>query len=150
MKKQVKQLISLTLAILMCMSTVVAISANYDGEDSVARASDYLNYYSAYAVSLSKGEVIFELEVDGVRPIDSVGVTRLVIQEKIDGKWTSLPAVWGSTSNGLMVEGKTIYAGEYIHETDSGTECRAIVTVYAEKDGGSDSRTITSNSVTAK
>lgn len=145
-----KRIFSLILALLLCMVSCVTTLA-VDTEDySIARASDYLNYYSAYAVTLSKGEVVFEFEVDGVRQMDSVGVIRLVIQEKIDGTWTSFPAIWGSTSNGLITEGKTIHVGEYVHETDSGTECRAIVTVYAEKDGGSDSRTFTTNSVTAK
>lgn len=150
MKKHAKRLISFIFAVLMCISVAITVSANYDEENSVIRASDYLNYYSAFAVSMSEGEVIFEFEVDGVRRMDLVGVSRFVIQEKIDGKWTSLPTIWGSTSNGLMAEDKTVYVGEYIHETDSGTECRAIVTVYAEKDGGSDSRTFTTNSVTAK
>ena len=147
MKKHATRLISFIFAALMCISVAITVSDNYDEEDSVIRASDY---FSAFAVSMSEGEVIFEFEVDGVRRMDLVGVTRFVIQEKIDGKWTSLPAIWGSTSNGLMTESSTAHISEYIHETDSGTECRAIVTVYAEKDGGSDSRTITTNSVTAK
>ncbi len=150
MNKQMKRSVALFVALLQCMVSCVTAFA-VDTEDySIARASDYLNYYSAYAVTISKGEVIFEFEVDGVRRMDSVGVIRLVIQEKVDGKWTSLPTIGGTTENGLITESSTAHIGEYVHETDSGTECRAIVTVYAEKGGGSDSRTITTNSVTAK
>lgn len=148
--KKIRRIISLILTLLMCMSSgLTAIAMNTDDEP-IARASDYLNYYSAYVITRSGGKVIIEFEVDGVGKMDTIGINRLVIQEKIDGKWTSLPTIWGSTSNGLISESSIAYIGEYIHETDSGTECRAIVTVYAEKDGGSDSRTITTNSVTAK
>lgn len=150
MNKRMTRIVSLILAFLICMAFGVSAVAEDAENQSITRASDYLNYYSVYVLARSGGKVIIEFEVDGVESMDSVGVSRLVIQEKKDGKWTSLPTIWGSISNGLTSESTTIHSGNYTHEGTAGVEYRAIATVYAEKDGGSDSRTITTNSVTAK
>lgn len=150
MNKQMTRIVSLILAFLMCVVFGVSvIAANVEGEQ-ITRASDYLNYYSVYVLARSGGKIIIECEVDGVGKMDSIGISRLVIQEKVDGKWTSLPTIWGSTSNGLVSENSIAYIDNYTHEGTTGVEYRAIATVFAEKDGGSDSRTITTNSVTAK
>jgi hypothetical protein len=82
--------------------------------------------------------------------MDYVGVSYLVVQEYNNGTWTAVASCFGSTANGLLAADTDSHMSsiEYTGGT-SGKQYRALVMVYAELDGGSDSRTVTTNSVTA-
>lgn len=113
-------------------------------------ASDYLDAYGAWAGNGTGNQVVIYFDVDGTGIMDYVGVSYLVVQEYNNGTWTAVASCFGSVANGLLAADTDSYmsAIEYTGGT-SGKQYRALVMVYAEKDGGSDSRTVTTNSVTA-
>lgn len=151
MKTQVtKRFASLICALFVCVWTVVTAGAvSIDGY-ATTRASDYLNYYSAYALASSNGKVIIEFEVDGAGRMDLVGSNYIVVQEKSGSKWLGVSTYWGSSLNEMLGENTVSHIGKITYVGTVGREYRALVTVYAKDSTGDDSRTIITNSVTAK
>lgn len=121
-----------------------------DTEEIVPRrASDYLTYYAVYALTAPGGAVIIEFEVEGTGRIDFVGASYIVVQEKVGTKWIGA-TYFGSTSNGMPAGNDYFHIGSITYKGTPGKEYRALATVYAENSSGNDSRTIITNSVTAK
>jgi hypothetical protein len=114
------------------------------------QASDYIDSYSAWCVNGTGSQVVICYEVNGTRVMDLIGVSYLVVQEYNSGSWTTVATTFGSTGNGLLITDASTHMSSIIYPGGtSGKQYRALVTVYAELDGGYDYRTITTNSVTA-
>lgn len=113
-------------------------------------ASDYLTYYSAYALTESGGKVIIEFEVDGTGRMDLVGSSYIVVQEKSGSTWKGISTYFGSVSNGMLDDSAYSHIGSITYTGTPGKEYRALVTVYAKDSTGDDSRTLTTNIVTAR
>lgn len=113
-------------------------------------ASHYLDYYSATADTGKSGNVIVNFDVNATRVMDSVGASYIVVQEYSNGTWKGVGSYFGSTSNGMLASNTNSTVGSITYTGTSGKQYRALVTVYAGKSAGSDSRTVTTNTVTAK
>lgn len=150
MRTQLKRFTSLICALLVCAGITITAGAVGIDDYAVTRASYYLNYYSAYALASSNEKVIIEFEVDGVGRMDLVGSNYIVLQEKSGDKWLGVYTYWGSSSNGMLGENTVSHIGKITYSGTAGKEYRALVTVYAKDSTGDDSRTIITNSVTAK
>lgn len=108
------------------------------------RASLYLQGYGAYLYQgSSKGSIRVEFTVSGTRYSDRVGVSNISIYKE-DGSFVT--SVTGTLSNGLLGTDKKTYAGDYTYYGEAGTVYYMVLTMYAERDGGSDSRLYTTNS----
>ena len=106
-----------------------------------ARASDYLALYSVWATAKSDGVVRIHADVEAVRTSDEVGVSYITVQESDDG---------GKTWN-MYEENTDYYYGTFdFEDTVIGRDYRALVGVYAERNGGGDLRSVYTNEVTAK
>ena len=150
MRTRLKNFASLICALFVCAGITITAGATSIDDYAVNRASDYLNYYSAYALASSNGTVIIEFEVDGAGRMDLVGSSYVIVQEKSGSNWVGVSTYWGSSSNGMLGENTVSHIGKVTYSGTRGKEYRAIVTVYAENSTGDDSRTIITNSVTAK
>lgn len=111
------------------------------------RASLYL---SGYGASLyegeKKGSVRVEFTVSGTEYSDLVGVSNISIYK---GDGTFVTSVTGTTKNGLLGVDKKTYSGDYTYYGEANTVYYMVLTVYAERDGGSDYRLYTTNNCRA-
>ena len=117
-----------------------------------ARASDYLAIYSVWATEKSDGVVRIHADVDAVRTSDEVGVSYITVQESRDGgeTWTTLETFIKEDLN-MYEEDSALYYGTFdFDDTVIGRDYRALVGVYAMRNGGSDGRSVYTNEVTAK
>ena len=110
-------------------------------------ASDYITATSA---NLSQGYVSGQLRVNysitGTSTMDTIGVSKIEVYYSSGTKYTT---IWGTISNGLLKQNRPSVTDVYALSLTSGTSYYCKVTLYAAKDGGWDSRTITTGTVTA-
>jgi len=112
-------------------------------------ASQYLSFYAAY-ITKSGNTVKVNFQVEGTRIMDQIGVTEIYLYEKTSsfGNWT-LVHTYLSTDPAYasaMMDSNTSYKDDYVsYSGNSSYQYKAYVTVYAEKDGGSDSRNVIAN-----
>ena len=117
-----------------------------------ARASDYLGAYGVWATAKSDGVVRIHADVEAVRTSNEVGVTYITVQESADGgdTWTTLETFTKEDLN-MYEENTDYYYGTFdFEDTVIGRDYRALVGVYAERNGGGDLRSVYTNEVTAK
>lgn len=111
------------------------------------RASDYLDGYGANTFPGStKGSIRIEFTVTATEHSDRVGISELAIYKSNGSR---VATISGSVGNGLICEDTTFHLGHYNYYGEPGVSYYAIVTMYAERDGGSDSRRYITNTCTA-
>jgi hypothetical protein len=150
MNVRMKHIFALVCTLILCAGLTVPGGATNTEEITPRRASDYLAYYAAYALTASDGEITIEFEVDGTGRMNLVGASYIVVQENVGTKWMGVSTYFGSTSNGMLAGNDYSHIGSITYKGTPGKEYRALATVYAENSSGDDSRTIITNSVTAK
>ena len=138
MIKKISAIILVTSIIFLCISMPVLAQME---------ASDYIVSSSA---SLSQGYDSGRLRVNysitGKSTMDTIGVSKIEVYYSSGTKYTT---IWGSTSNGLLKQNRPTVTDVYTLSLSSGTSYYCKVTSYAEKNGGWDSRAITTGTVTA-
>lgn len=112
-------------------------------------ASQYLSFYAAY-ITKSGNTVKVNFQVEGTRIMDQIGVTEIYLYEKTSssGSWTLVQTFLASDTAyaSAMMDSNTSYKDDYVsYSGNSSYQYMAYVTVYAEKNGGSDSRGIVAN-----
>lgn len=117
---------------------------------ALPRASDYLGTCSAKASASSGGGVSVSVVIQSANSdrMTTLGVDKIAIQKSTDNgrTWSSVTTVYPSMSGS-----GTSYSGEQVVYTGTaGQMYRAVVTCIAENASGSDTRDVTTNSVTAK
>lgn len=138
------QRVTRTVLILLIMVLLLS-SASYASN----KASLYLSAYTAY-ITKSGNTININFEVVGTRMMDKLGTTEIYLYEKTStyGSWT-LVATYLSTDPtyaASMIGTNTGYKMDSVSFSGSSSyQYKAYVTVYAEKDGGSDSRDIIAN-----
>ena len=108
--------------------------------------------YSVWATAKSDGVVRIHADVEAVRTSDEVGVSYITVQESDDGgkTWTTLKKYTKEDLN-MYEENTDYYYGTFdFEDTVIGRDYRALVGVYAERNGGGDLRSVYTNEVTAK
>ena len=139
-----KRLITCVLAVVLLFSCIPLASANSMAE---TRASEYLHGHTTYLTpGSSSGEVRLEYVVLATRVMNYVGVSKIVVY-KSDGSYVT--TITGTVSNGLLGTSDAHHPGNYIYHGTPGTSYYFAVTVYAGDSTGSDSRTVTTNTVKA-
>lgn len=126
-------------------ATEEKIATEANTQDNVEIKSS--SYISSYAISIapsSSGKITVYFEVTGTSYMDKIGVSSVYIQEYRNGIWYNVKSFQGYNYNSPK------YINEIIYNGVIGRTYRAKATYYAEKNGGSDTRTKTSSSVIAK
>lgn len=136
--KRFAKIISVSLAVSLMLALICGVArANIT-------ASDYLAQYAAALIPTESGKYNIYYDVTATDTSDSLGVSKIVIYRS-DG--TYITTITGSTSNGLIRENSGTHTGTYRGYGVSGNYYYAVVTIFAERDGGSDSREITTNTI---
>lgn len=139
-----KRLISLLLAVCTMVSLVTVASA---------RASSYLNAYSAGISAEGNGEISVQISVNAVHTMDRVGVVSIQVQEKYSASssWHHYQTVLGSSDPDEFYAYDTLlFLNRFYFDCTPGYYYRVIAVVYAGDETGADTGTITSGEILCK
>lgn len=137
MKKRAIRMSIIILVLTLLLSTVAF---------ATIEASQYLSYYSAY-ITRTGNTVKIHFDVQGTRIMDKVGATEIYLYERANSSssWTLVQTYLSSDPaySSAMIDSNASFKDDYVsYSGNSSYQYFAYVTVYAEKDGGSDSRDI--------
>ena len=134
-----KRILSSVLVLVMAAACCCGIAS--------ARASLTLSaYYAMLFVGDTRGEISIDYEVRASLLADSLGVESIRIFEE-DG--TYVTTINGTIRSGLICVDSDVHKGYYDKTLTAGTSYYAEVTIFARQGIIYDSRTITTNTVTA-
>lgn len=126
------------------LSTSV-LTANASGLSSNGlKASRYINSCNAQITTGSSGKILLDGSVIGTNVMDTIGVQTLIIQKYQSGSWVNVTS-WSDLYD--YNSASSAFSATYYGSV--GTQYRAVITFYASLSGGSDSRIMTTTSVTA-
>jgi len=117
--------------------------------ENSAHASLYLSNYCAYLSpggARGSGKLDIDFDVTATELSDYVGASKIEIYRS-DG--TRVVTITGTVSNGLLREDALGMAASHSYYGVSGKTYYAVLTMYAERDGGSDSKLYTTDTATA-
>lgn len=140
MKKRLFSLFCITFLIASLVTTANASSIQ-------PYASDYLAKYTiAMGPGSNTGELLLAYSVVGTGNATTTGIKKIAVY-KANG--TYVTTIYGSTFNNLLGASTSYHGGTYTYKGVSGTSYYMLVTVYAGDSYGSDTRTVTTNTVKA-
>jgi len=147
MKKWLITGINLFLLIITLGTTSTAAEISYeDGYSSyIIMSSQYISSCSATITPGTNGLIELNCSVIGTGIMSTIGVKTIQLQKYVSGTWTSVKT-WSDYFNYNNIQA-SFYAS---YQGTVGSQYRAIATFYAENQNGSDSRIVTTSSVTAK
>lgn len=138
-----KRLFSFLLALAMLGSSVCATAVEL--EEPVPHASLYLDAYAVGVKAKGGGKMTITFIVYGTDDMDCLGAQEILVEEWDGTEWLET----GTMTAKKNPEFYAYNASEHIGSADfyglPGVPYRATLTAYAEKDGGSDTGTVTSN-----
>lgn len=109
--------------------------------------SDYINSYTTgLNQGTSNGQLKLNYTLVGTGTMDKIGISKIVVY-KSDGTWYR--TIYGTVSNGLLEQNTFVAFGTYRFTVAAGVSYYCKVTYYAEKNGGYDTRTVQTRTVTA-
>lgn len=137
----------LTLMFATLVFLIASLCQSASAVELSPRASLYLNGYGAGIYpETTKGAVRIEFTVTATTYSDYVGVSQLIIYKS---SGTRVATITGTVDNGLLREDHIVNLGHYIYYGEPGAKYYAKLTMYAERDGGSDSREYLTTTCTA-
>jgi hypothetical protein len=112
-------------------------------------ASHYLSYYNAY-ITRSGNTVKVYIDVVGTGVMDQIGATEIYLYERENSysNWTLVQTYLYSDpayASAMMVSNASFKYDYVSYSGNSSYQYMAYVTIYAEKNGGSDSRNYIAN-----
>ena len=137
MKKRAFRSFVVIVVLALLLSTTVS---------ATMEASQYLSYYNAY-ITKTGNTVKVNFVVRGTRIMDQIGATEIYLYERANSysSWTLVQTFLYTDSAYAsdMMDSNTSFKDDYVsYSGNSSYQYMAYVTVYAEKNGGSDSRDI--------
>lgn len=111
---------------------------------AAARSSAYLSMYSAGCNPRSGGEIAIWVDVTGTKPkMDRIGADKIYLYESTDGTNFTRVKIFKSTDypNMMVSNANDYYKTAVTYQGTPGYYYCAVVYVYAEYDGGSDTKT---------
>ena len=138
-----KRFFLIAFAFLMLVGTTVSA---VHAEGPMPRASYYLDEYSIAFDADGNGTMCVSVLVEGVGTQDKIGIFYIDIEEKIGNRWSYVDTLDAADNPYFYEYDSDVYMDDVYFEGTPGVEYRVTVCVYAGKNGGSDTRTITSES----
>ncbi len=135
MKKIISRSLALVLIFIFTCSLSVAASASL-------YASQYLNKYDAFITAKGGGEIKISFTVAGVKVLDELGASKIVLEKKVGSSWTEVKTYTKSDYPELSTTNAALYSDYVMYNGVAGTEYRAKVTIF----GNTDYRTFTTES----
>jgi hypothetical protein len=133
--------------VLVFTSVPVALAIEVHGPDA-PNSSYYLSSYAVDLVALGNGEMSVGMDVMGTGVMSKIGVSVLLIEQKINGAWQTYDVIYGITQSDFFAYNTFTYTGEYIFTGTAGVQYRATITAYAKNSSGYDTGNVTSLAVT--
>ena len=131
--------------IILSSSYTFSFAAAYEDKDIFSiNSSLYIDSYSAAITASSGGKIEIVCAVTGIGIMDVIGVSTLNIQKYQAGSWTTVKS-W----SGLYDYNSMQAAFHATYQGIAGSQYRAVIIFYASNSVGSDTRILTTNSVTA-
>lgn len=134
---------------LVAVMLVLALSISLFSATAYAsvNSSAYISMTSASATEgNSAGKINVNYSITGMGMMDTIGVLCIDVY-KSNG--TLYKTVFGTTSNGLLLNNDFVHAGTYTVNCVAGNTYYCEVTLIAAKNGGGDTRTIQTQTVVA-
>lgn len=138
MKKKLSVFFVMILFITSCCVSVVNATST--------RASYYLDVYQININRETNGDICVGVTVVGTNTMDDIGAKTIYLLEKAPDatSWTNIKTFDYTSYPNMMGHDEQIYYCNVRYPGKEGYSYKAMATVYAGKDGGGDSRTITS------
>ena len=131
-------------------ATPVDHSNLFDAKSSIIPyASAYLSDYSISIGTRGNCRIVITMDVNAVRTVDKLGCLMLVIDQKIDGVWSTYDVLFGIENPDFYMYNTASYLGGYSFYGTAGVQYRATMTAYAQDSTGYDTgEELTSHVVT--
>lgn len=145
MKRFLGKILSIALIGSLLLTANPIAMAAVPPDDGIAQpqASSYLSSYSSYVAAVGDGKIQVWFDVVGVGSMSRIGATRVILYESKDNKsWTSVKTFRYADYSSMTATNKTAHVGHVSYSGVAKRYYKATVTVYAAKDGGSDSRLV--------
>ncbi len=115
---------------------------------SVLRASSYLSTYRVSLTAKPNHRMSIDASIDGTGIMDKIGVSIVQVDQKINGVWSDYETFY-AIDNPYFYQYDTVsYLDTISFYGTQGVQYRVTLTVYASKNGGADTGTITSFTTT--
>lgn len=121
-------------SVLLLMACFLHLSAY-----AATNASDQICAYEVDAVACGGGKVAIHFSMEGTDIMNSLGASKIRIYDSYD----FLVGGFTKSDEGMTASGKIFYGNTMYFYGTPGVEYKVIVTVFAEDDNGSDSRSVT-------
>ena len=136
-RKKSYRLFSFFLVILLCSGLFISIAQ--------ARASDYILSYTATVQAAGSGKVNVNFSIIGLSKMDQIGAMTIVLYEN----GTAVKTFQYTSTPSMMAYNTVQHNNSVTYNGVAGRSYYAIVTFWAGKQGGGDSRTKTTSTVIA-
>ena len=106
------------------------------------RASAQIMRYSTDAKAVGNGRIAMKFSILGTDIMDTIGAKRIQIYSQVGGRWV-ITEIYSQDDAGMSDTDTYTYANTVYYDGTIGTYYKIVITVFAEDDAGSDSRTET-------
>lgn len=134
----------ITCAFFALVILISAAGASEVVESFSPRASYYLSSYSAGLQAKGNGRMSVSYAVIATRTMDKIGVDEILIEYWDGSDWCDYGSMSGANHPEFYTTDDLSHGGSISFTGVVGISYRATVTVYAEKDGGSDTGSVSS------
>lgn len=139
-----KRILSVLLALLLLGCTFCSAA------EPVPYASLYLDGYGISVIPEGGGKVCVEYLVYGTNTMDRIGAQKIVVEEWDGSDWETTATYSVEDNPEFYASNASEHGGDVYFYGLPGVQYRATLTAYAEKNGGSDTGTITCTPKTCK
>jgi hypothetical protein len=127
---------------LFCAGAVEAVSQ--------PRASLYLDGYAVGVTAKGNGKMSVSFIVYGTGTMDKIGAETIMVEEWDGIEWIETGTYPAEKNPNFLTTKASEYTSSVTFYGLPGVQYRATLTAYAERNGGSDTGTVTSNPTTCK
>lgn len=140
-----KVLSAILIVSILCSSPCITAAAS---DDLIAPQESA--YLSSYMAKLEQGSAAGDINISYMVFAARTGLTQIGVSEiRIYSGGTRVKTIIGTVVNGLMITNDNAHYGTYTFHGEPGATYYAVVIVKAMDSAGSDSRSITTNTIVA-
>lgn len=142
--KRKMMLFRITTLVLIIALLIPAPAFATDAEEVTPYSSSYLSSYKAYLYDNGGGDLQIWFKVTGNTNMTQIGALTIILKESSDGglTWNTVKTYSHSSYPSMLGSNHTTYVSSVSYSGTIGRKYYALVTVWAGKDGGGDSRQI--------
>lgn len=130
--------------VVFCLVVALAVPTSVSAaqsEESVPRASYYLDAYNTYICDMGRGEMQIWFEVMGTGYMDEIGVLSIQVYESTNNvNWTWKETFLYEDTPGMLEYNDYQHFGHVTYHGIAGRYYKAYVCIWAGKDGKGDTR----------